>query len=91
MTEFVHDLAALEIHHRSIRPYGGAKRESIKASTSGCRVAYNLYIGSIMNREACFSMSIHDDEHNLGTHSIREDVDYGPENELCSLPKDEWR
>ncbi len=90
MTEFVQDLGAFESHHRCIQPYG-AKQESMKASSSGCRVAYNLYIGSIMNREACFSIRIQEEEQDLCSHSIREDVEYGLETDFFSPPKDERR
>jgi hypothetical protein len=88
MTEFVQDLAAFEIHHHRIQPYGGLSKESIKASSSGFRTAYNLYIGSIMNREACFSISIQEDEQDLCIHSIREDAEYGSETELFIPSKD---
>ncbi len=77
-TEIVKDLAASEIHYHSIKPYGRSKHESMQGSASGCRVVYNLYIGSIMNREACFALrNLQEDEQELCIHSIREDVDYG--------------
>jgi hypothetical protein len=89
MTEVVQELAAFEIHHCTmhIQPYGG-RQESMKASAAGCRrVTYNLYIGAIMNREACFSTCIQEDERDLCIHSIQEDVEYRSETELCSPSK----
>jgi hypothetical protein len=91
MTAMVHNLAAVELHHHRIQPYGGAKQDSLEECTSKCRVAYNLYIGSIMNREVCFSQSINEDEQDLYSHSIREDIEVGSEIELCNQSNDEWR
>jgi hypothetical protein len=88
MSEFVQDLLAFEIHRRRIQPFGGTKQDLIKASTSGCRVAYNLYIGSIMNREACFSTSIQEEEQDLCIHSIQEDAEDVLEYEFFCPQKD---
>jgi hypothetical protein len=85
MTEFVSDLVESHHHQRCIQPYCGVKKELLEASTSNCRAAYNLYIGSIMNREVCFSPRIVEDERDLCSHCIGEETEYGSEPEF-SVP-----
>jgi hypothetical protein len=61
----------------SIQPYCfGVKYELIEASTSNCRAAYNLYIGLIMNQEACFSPRTDEVKCDLYSISIGEEVEY---------------
>ena len=47
--------------------------------------AYTLYIGSIMNREVCFSPRIVEDDRDLCSHCIGEEIEYGSEPEF-SIP-----
>ena len=81
MAEFVSDLVESDMHPRRIQPYGGAKKESLESSSLNCRVSYNLYIGSMMTREVCFSSRRVEDEGDVCSHSIGENVEYGSESE----------
>ena len=81
MAEIVSDLVEVEMHSRRIQPYGRSKKECLGADSSKCRVSYNLYIGSIMNREVCFSPRVEDDR-DLLNHTIGEDIEYGSETDF---------
>jgi hypothetical protein len=82
MTKFVSDLMESDCHQRSIQPYNGVKQELIETNTPYCRAAYNLYIGSIMNREVCFSPRQVEDERDLCSLCIGEETEYGSEAEF---------
>ena len=71
-------------HPHSIQPYGSSKKDIIEGSLSNCRTNYNLYIGSIMNREVCFSPRVVEEDRDLCSHAIGEEIEYGAEVEFCS-------
>jgi hypothetical protein len=83
MAEFVFDNVESTSRPRLIRPFGGTNfelMESKGACASNCRAVYNLYIGSIMNREVVFP-PISPVYHDICIHSIGEDAEDDSETE----------
>ena len=68
----------------SIQPYGSSRKDFVEGNASKCRINYNLYIGSMINRESCFSPGVAEEDRHLCSHAIEEETVYGAEVEFCS-------
>ena len=81
MTEVAADFAKVEIHPHRIQPYGKSKKSCSEIDSLNVRASYNLYIGSIMNREVCFSPRVGEDDQDLWGHIIGEEMENASETE----------